>query len=194
MREEPYHSHSHVDALTLDDDLLRYGDQWSLPLDSIRVIGELTTAAGPAADDYFIVFLDNGGKSYEVPVPALSPTTTEQLSDYFGPLKFGLHWSTDLRSRIMWPIDHADNDVYQFTRSGPKTLGDRIRRLFGTHNIDVSLSPAAEGALAEPQHSSSPARRSARVAGTYTMHATTGSTRSGAQATVLARSGQETRR
>lgn len=149
MREE---SSPIAPTLTLDDELVRYGDQWSLRLDSVRVIGEYTTAEGPAAEDYFIVFVDDHGESHTAPIAALEPPVTEALRDYFGPLKFGLHWSRQLRSRIMYPQEFSDRPVYTFNVTSPvhPTLGDRLRRLFGTQTIDTRLSSDANDAVAHP--------------------------------------------
>jgi hypothetical protein len=149
-----------LQPLTFDDEVLSYRDHWSLRLDTVRVIGEYTTAAGPASEDYFIVFIDEDGRSYDVPVSALTPAATEHLRDYFGPLMFALHWSTDLRSRIMWPTSLADQAVYEFTPAPPRTVGDHLRRLFGTQNLEVHLSPGASGALKRPYESTNPYRRS----------------------------------
>ncbi|HEV7240544.1 MAG TPA: hypothetical protein VGQ36_15000 [Thermoanaerobaculia bacterium] len=161
MRNELDHT---PPLLTLDKGKLHYDNDWSLPLDAVRVIGEYTTEAGPAEEDYFIVFIDGAGASYGVPVTALTPVATEQLREYFGPLKFGLHWSTDLRSRIMWPEYLADEAVYDFTPVPPRTIGDRLRRLFGTQNLDVRLSTAASGALKERLEHSYGGRGGAMIA------------------------------
>src|SRR5437660_10228201 len=104
MRDE---HHPPSPTLTLDRAVLRYGNEWSLPLTDVRVIGEYTTTGGLVAQDYFIVFIDGAGKSYDLPAEALDASLTDRLRESFRPLKFRLHRSTKLKSRIIWPPKHA---------------------------------------------------------------------------------------
>jgi len=140
MREQTY---SHSPTLTLDRNVLRYDDVWSLRLDDISLIGEYTTTAGPVDQDYFIVFIDSNGTSYDAPAVTLEGYVEDELRKRFRPLTLQLVGSTAERSRIAWPPSVADAELYTYTPQPARTWTERVLRLFGTRNVNIDLSPAA---------------------------------------------------
>ena len=139
-------------GLSLEDDVLRFErerDAWSLPVRDLRLLGEYTTPSGPIDDDYFLVFIDRSGNRYEAPVDHAATAAVRRLRERLGPFDFGLASSTALQSRIMWPPEYADKPLYVFTRQPATTLGDKVRRLFGSYGVDTALTPAARAALGQ---------------------------------------------
>lgn len=139
-------SHHHP-LLTIEDNSLKYGDTWSVDLFDISVIGEFTTPTGPASPDYFIAFIDRKGRRHEAPADALSRPLVDHLRSTFGPFEFGLANETSLKSRVMWPPTLADDELYVFTPMRPRSLGDRVRHLFGAQTLDVSLTDDVKAAM-----------------------------------------------
>jgi len=109
-------------SVSLEADTLRYSVGgalvWELPIESVRVIGELTTDGGPWSDDHFLVFVVAGHPPlfHEVPVEgAPSTTLLNALSYRLGaPLVLGLVNRTDFASRVMWPPQLTDHDLFRF--------------------------------------------------------------------------------
>lgn len=108
-------------VVSLDADTLRYvvHDEllWELLLDSVRVIGEFTTDAGPWFDDCFLVLVvGHPPRFFEVPVEAASSTALlKPLSVRLGSsIAYGLANRTDFVSRVMWPPHLTGHDLFEF--------------------------------------------------------------------------------
>jgi len=115
--------------LVVDGATLRYerGQDlvWSLPIDSIRVIGEYTTDAGPAFDDYFIVFaVANPLRLFEAPVEAAGSVLRELCVRLGCDLRCGLANRVDFASQVLWPQDLVGRPLFDFVsdRRGPGML------------------------------------------------------------------------
>jgi hypothetical protein len=88
---------------------------WSLPVDSLILVGERTTDHGPFQPDYFYVFLGGVPVShYEAPMYA-NPGLLEDLGRLLGAeLVPGLNNRTDFASRVIWPEVLADKPLLEF--------------------------------------------------------------------------------
>jgi hypothetical protein len=106
------------------------GRGWELPISAILVIGEMTNADGPGADDYFLCFMDHPDGWYAASFYAhgrdqLLKTLEARLNF---PLTLTLCASTDLKSNVLWPPQFAGRPLFTFEPFKPKTLRDRIFR------------------------------------------------------------------
>lgn len=183
-------THSSAPTLTLEDKMLRYADIWSLPLRDVRLIGEYTTAAGPAGQDYFIVFVDANGASYDAPAVALEERTAHKLRQRFHSLTFRLLNNTGEASRIVWPPQAADKALYTYRSMPARTWTDRFQRLFGTRNVEIDLSPAAT-AVIDRAHDDPPANYRDQV--TITMVGSSTTPKLGRHASMGAAAGNHRR-
>jgi hypothetical protein len=134
-------------TLAMVDDELRYtgeeGAGWHIPARDVAAVGELTTPAGPAADDYFIIFLRWDGR-YEV-----APLDAEGRAGALaglgallgGELGSGLYDSTSWRSRVIWPPQLAGRPLFDLEDAAACGPGDRIRRWLGWEHKDLTLAP-----------------------------------------------------
>ena len=115
---------------------------WSLPIDSLVLIGEHTTDHGPWLADYFYVFI--GGtrfNGYEAPMYA-NPEVLGELGPVLeSTLVSGLANRTDFASRVIWPPQIADQPLLVY-RPSPRggfwgSLVDRIvPRVSSTFGLD----------------------------------------------------------
>jgi hypothetical protein len=115
--------------------VLKGAEIWSLPVDSLVLIGEHTNENGPFACDYFLVF--SGGfplVSFEAPMYA-GPEVLAQLSTLLGAdLQPGLVNSARFKSRVIWPQPLADQPLFEYrpvNRTGIARVFDRLLPLVG---------------------------------------------------------------
>ena len=115
--------------LVLDGATVRYERGrdlvWSLPVGSIRVIGEYTTDAGPAFDDYFIVFaVACPLRLFDAPIEAAGPVLRDLGLRLGGDLRCALANRVDFASRVLWPQDLVSRSLFDFVsdRRGPGML------------------------------------------------------------------------
>jgi len=96
-----------------------YG-HFHLELDDLMVLGEYSTADGPWLEDLFLVFVCRDGNWWECPFGAMGvPGVLSQFEEvWHAHLTVTLGFSTQYKSRIMWPKELADNELYQFTKGG----------------------------------------------------------------------------
>ncbi|MFG0242780.1 MAG: hypothetical protein ACF8R9_08355 [Phycisphaerales bacterium JB054] len=131
------------------DGEVRYSDgarcQWSISLNSVRIIGECTNENGPYADDWFLCLVtDCGGwveGSVYVPnfVAFMGELCVSMGSDFF----VSLARSTTFASRVMWPESIADTELFEFL---PRKR--RLLRPFGS--VEQRLSQSASAFLQGP--------------------------------------------
>jgi hypothetical protein len=82
------------------------GAGWTVKLADVRLIGEYTTANGPSADDWFLVFLTAEQSGwYEVSLYAagLDRFLIELGVALGAPIPLALCGSTDWKTRALWP-------------------------------------------------------------------------------------------
>ena len=109
-------------SLTIQGGTLYYShagaEVWSLPVDSLVLIGEHTTDHGPWFADYFYVFV--GGVPlcrYEAPMYA-NPEILRDLSSMLAStLVPGLANRTDFASRVIWPPQLAEQPLFEYQPS-----------------------------------------------------------------------------
>jgi hypothetical protein len=91
-----------------------YGS-WSIPLDSIRVVGEFTNSDGPYLDDYFLVFAsDSRDKWWEASYYAEGRAAVLSTLEpkFSGLSQLGLSNSTSFNSRVLWPAKHHGKPLF----------------------------------------------------------------------------------
>jgi hypothetical protein len=101
---------------------------WRIGLSELACVGEYTTAHGPWADDYFVVFATKNGLYYEAAVYSGVEKVLEALSAALGSaLKLGLIQSTEFSSRVAWPPELEGRPLFV----GGKKIGvnPEVRRL-----------------------------------------------------------------
>jgi len=120
-----------------------YGE-WSLAVDDVRLIGEYTNQSGPYADDYFLVFVPQ-----ESDTCYLASFYCEDRDEvwarlakrFVGLRSFGLVNSADFKSSVLWPVESASRQLFDFK---PMRRGDRLQdrildRLFPPFLVDAVL-------------------------------------------------------
>lgn len=119
---------------------------WDIRVSDLTIIGEYTIDS--LGDDYFLIFLTKSSNWYEASF--YSEGRDELLSElgrelYFK-LECGLCNSTDLKSRVMWPLAIKDKPVFEFVPFKAKTLGEKIKEWVNPTS-DIYLSRDVQGFL-----------------------------------------------
>lgn len=115
---------------------------WRLPLDEIRLIGEMTNQLGPFADDYFICFAkDSSGWSEASYYADGRDEFLRAIGDHLQTrLELRLTNSTDFASRILWPEHLVDLPMFEFTDKNPRGLWQRLRSYILPQNLQTFSS------------------------------------------------------
>jgi len=119
--------------LWLEGESVCYASQnlssWKLPIDEIRIVGEMTNPNGPFQDDYFICFVQDGGGWLEASFYAEGrDSLLDALGTRWGtPLDLHLAGSTDFASRILWPRHLRGEPLFNFTNETPRGVWQRLR-------------------------------------------------------------------
>ena len=139
--------------LSCSDSILTYRSDavdWSIALSDIKLMAEYTTAYGPWADDYFLVFVtDPESGWYEASFYATGrnevvATLEETLS---ATIRLGLCNSTAWKSRIIWPLHLADKVLIDLVPH--KTAFGRFRQKRLGAPVEWVLSDAAKSVFRE---------------------------------------------
>jgi hypothetical protein len=97
-----------------------------IPLADIALIGEYTTQSGPFAEDYFVLIHDVQDRVWEIGADEGAFEALEILSSAWSiPIKPELIFSTDFRSRILFPTAMLGRPL--FVRFPFETLCERIK-------------------------------------------------------------------
>ena len=115
-----------------------------LPLSDLRVLGEYTTPAGPFTEDYFLVFIAGAENIYEGPVASKGcQSLLVELSRKLGntEIEFGLANETTYRSRVMWPSELVDSEMYKFVETPSTGLRAWLARMGIGGAVQAELSP-----------------------------------------------------
>lgn len=118
--------------------------RWTLSIDTLKVIGEYTTQEGPFVEDHFLVFVDIENKLYEIPVAADGLTEVlnkiSLLIKY--ELKISLYFSTEFKSRVIYPEILKDEDLFTFvrTKTSKFNLNNILNLLLGMPTVDRILN------------------------------------------------------
>jgi hypothetical protein len=115
---------------------------WRAPVAEIAVIGALTTAGGPVADDYFLAFVLRDGTVYLGSFYAAgSDRTLAALSALLRTeLRPGLANSAEWRSLVMWPAQLAGQSLFQLGSSVSTGMLHRLKRALGLTETEAVLT------------------------------------------------------
>jgi hypothetical protein len=107
---------------------------WSIRTGDIVLVAEYTTDAGPAVDDYFLVFVTREGaelfySSVTMRATGINPVVEELEKQLGGSLELKLYSSTRWASRVVWP-PHLANVEYLEPEAVPQPdgLAERLLR------------------------------------------------------------------
>ena len=108
----------------------------------IKAIGEFTTADGPYTDDWFLTFIT---KNKWIEIPMYTDGMTDFLTDLGkiigADLNVKLTNCADWKTRIMFPAELKEKELYGIENIEPKTFWERIKRGIGMQeNIRVFSS------------------------------------------------------
>jgi hypothetical protein len=113
---------------------------WAAPTGDIVLIAEYTTSEGPGADYYLIFVTVEAGTLYFSTTSFYSDGRDEvlnRLSELWkAPLQLGLCNSTEWKSRVIWPLELAGHDYFEFRELEPTTLFEKLSK--------VAFGPAHE--------------------------------------------------
>lgn len=131
------------------DGEVRYSDgercQWSVPLNSVRIIGEYTNENGPYADDWLLCLVTDCNSWVEgsVHVPNFAAFMAELCVSMGSEFVVSLARSTTFASRVMWPESIADTELFEF-------LPRKRRLLWPFGSLEQRLSQSASAFLEGP--------------------------------------------
>ena len=119
-------------------------------MDKIKVIGEFTTADGPYADDWFLTFITQ--KDW-IEIPMYTDGMTNFLTDLGKILKADLNAkltnSADWKTRIMYPNEFKEKELYEIENVEPKTFWEKIKKRIGMQDSVRVFSTELKRATAE---------------------------------------------
>lgn len=94
--------------------------------ESVVIIGEYTTSAGPYYDDHFLVLIERDGSEYDFASHTVSSIASHLQRITPEPIRFGLANRADESSRIIFPPALAEKQLYVWTTNRPTTLWGRL--------------------------------------------------------------------
>lgn len=115
---------------------------WSVPITSVRLIGEYTNSDGPYVDDYFLVFLtapENGWHEASFYAKGRDEALATLSKSIGVPLDCGLCNSTQYKTRIMWPENFKDEELMEVIPPKKKSFWRRLAD-FGAREIRLSAA------------------------------------------------------
>jgi hypothetical protein len=118
-----------------------------MALAEVRVVGEMTTPDGAFGDDHVVVLVGRDASWIEVPTDAegFDAWWAELARRLDAKLGFGLCNRVDWASRIAWPVEHVDEELFTFTELPPGPgLWARLRAWFAGR-LRIELRPAVRG-------------------------------------------------
>lgn len=106
--------------------------EWNCQLDDVAVIGQYTTAEGPAWPDHFVTFVLWEGRRNDAPVEAVGMAEVlETLEAHVGLEPASLAGSTGMCSVIQWPKSLRGRQLVDFLPE-PRTFTERVVRFWET--------------------------------------------------------------
>lgn len=104
-----------------------------LSLANIKVIGEMTTAADPMANDWYLIFVDKNNEPYYIPAYANEMESFQkQLGEKLNSIIVcRLFSSIDFDSNIIYPNEFAGQKLFDFKEEPPKNLWEKIGKFLG---------------------------------------------------------------
>jgi hypothetical protein len=103
--------------------------EWRIAISDLVCIVEYTTARGPWADDYFLVFATKSGLYHEASFYSIGrDATLDALRESLGcSVKLGLVQSTEFASRVLWPPSLEGHPL--FAGAKEKVVNPDVRQL-----------------------------------------------------------------
>ena len=92
---------------------------WSLPVSTIRIVGEFTNDHGPHLDDYFLVFVTEATGEWRTAsfyAKGRDEFLDKLASALPGVSSLALANSTDWKSRVLWPKELQGRPLFEFIR------------------------------------------------------------------------------
>lgn len=119
---------------------------WTVPLESMRILGEATNASGPWGDDWLLIVIDGQEPGwFQAPMDAEGvQEVLQELARRLGePLELRLANSTTFQSRGLWPAALLGRPLFRLEEPEPAHLwqrGLKLVRLWPWHRIQ-SFTP-----------------------------------------------------
>lgn len=120
----------HAASIVVDDESVNFfGPQdahWRVPLERIRVLGELRSAALEDGH-YFAILIDDSGAWFQAPVRAAGmEQSLQRLAEHLRmPIALQLAEPTD-SSRILWPAPLAGEALFEHGEHGRLNVRSRV--------------------------------------------------------------------
>lgn len=139
------------DSISISDAVIRYesavGGSWSLHLNDILAIGEMTNHLGPFVVDYFFCFVTRDQRWVEASLYSDGwEDFFHTLSERFGPLVPSLSNSATFASNILWPHHLAGQPMFRVTRPIDSNV---FSRLLGVRRNAEELTPKIVTAVSD---------------------------------------------
>ena len=111
------------------------GSGWSIRVADIVLVAEYTTADGPNADDYFLLFVtrENGEAFYSTITMAadgMSAALHVLEQQMRVPLELKLEARRDRASCVVWPRELAGSPYFEYDPVEPATVWEKVRAQF----------------------------------------------------------------
>ena len=136
-------------SLAITGDTLRFTlperEVWALPLSELAIVGECSTAWGPLADGFFLVFATRDGATMTAPYYAEGGSVVvEGLARHFGePLRLQLIDSSSWDTRVMHPPLLAGQPMLELVDSPVHGWRARFASGLGSRNREAILAEPA---------------------------------------------------
>lgn len=126
-----------ADKLIILENVINYipviNNGWSLPIEKLKVFGELTTNEGPIAGDYYLVFVTNEN---EWKVASAYVANQREFIEELGKrlnsgITLNLFSSTNWTSNVLWPEQIGGRQLMEFKKLPPKNFVERIKEKLG---------------------------------------------------------------
>ena len=104
-----------------------------IDIDAVRVIGEYTTVHALFRNDWFIVFVLDHEKSFQISAYAqgMNEVLDKLSKSLNSSIKVQLALCTDFKSNVIWPQDLSGQELYELKIIESRSLFDRLRARLG---------------------------------------------------------------
>ena len=122
---------------------------WVVPLDDLRIVGEMTNENGPFCEDHFLVFARDASGWHEAPTGAAGiDSALAAIGERLGArLECTLVYETHFASVVLWPPALAGQAMFSFTPAKRKGLWARLKGLLSFPIMEQTYAPEIEAFL-----------------------------------------------
>ncbi|EDP70763.1 hypothetical protein FBALC1_08388 [Flavobacteriales bacterium ALC-1] len=118
----------------------------NIPIDSIKLIAEYTTASGPFIDDWFLVIYNAKAEYFEISMYA---DNIQEMMKKLGEKKefelvATLFSSTEWESNILYPTEFDGQDLWNIVKCKPKSPFEKLKSLIGINKTELELTEVTE--------------------------------------------------